>query len=74
MPESDLERPPELKVVPGDQLLIVGKNNMGVFVYFNGAPVARNPLLWRACQHELDIAIRTFLTDVKVTSNTHTHT
>lgn len=44
----DLERPPDLKVVPGDQLLIVGKNNMGVFVYFNGAPVARNPLLWRA--------------------------
>jgi len=44
----DVERPPDLKIVPGDQLLIVGKNNMGVFVYFNGAPVARNPLLWRA--------------------------
>lgn len=42
------ETSPNLKVLPGDQVLVVGKNNMGLFVNYDGAPVARNPLLWRA--------------------------
>ena len=70
----DTERVPELKVVPGDQLLIVGKNNMGVFVYFNGAPVARNPLLWRAMPTRVGYCNPYVVFFVRESNNIRTHT
>eukprot|EP00939_MAST-03C_sp_MAST-3C-sp1_P001425 g1425.t1 len=42
----DADTKPLLKVFD-DQVLVVGKDNMGVFVDFNGVPLPRNPLIWK---------------------------
>eukprot|EP00941_MAST-03F_sp_MAST-3F-sp1_P005868 g5868.t1 len=42
----DESTPPNMKLMPDSQLLVVGAPSLGMFLYFNATPVPRNPLQW----------------------------
>lgn len=42
----DADTPPRMKLVPNEQLLVVGAPSLGMFLHFNATPVTRNPIQW----------------------------